>query len=56
MLYIRAVSGEGLVVLDLASFHETLPEGVSPARALKKNVSRHVRAVKVQAKAGIFGW
>ncbi|CAE7330933.1 ANK1 [Symbiodinium sp. CCMP2592] len=36
MLHIRRVSGEGLVALDLASFHETLPVGVSPVRALKQ--------------------
>ena len=39
MLRIRTVSGEGLVVLDLSSFHETLPANVCPVRALKQQLN-----------------
>ena len=39
MLRIQTVSGEGLVVLDLASFHETLPADVGPVRALKQHLN-----------------
>ena len=38
MLRIQTVSGEGLVSLDLASFHETLPADVCPVRALKQHL------------------
>ena len=38
MLHIRTVAGEGLLALDLASFHETLPAGMSPVRALKQHL------------------
>ena len=39
MLRIQTVSGEGLVVLDLVSFHDTLPADVGPVRALKQHLS-----------------
>ena len=39
MLRIQTVSGEVLVSLDLASFHETLPADVCPVRALKQHLN-----------------
>ena len=39
MLRIQTVSGEGLLILDLASFHETLPADVCPVRALKQHLN-----------------
>ncbi|OLP73222.1 Cortactin-binding protein 2, partial [Symbiodinium microadriaticum] len=39
MLRVRTASGEGLVVLDLASFHEMLPADVGPVRALKQHLN-----------------
>ena len=38
MLRVRTVAGEGLVALDLATFLETLSEGVLPVRALKQHL------------------
>ncbi|CAE7554630.1 MIB1, partial [Symbiodinium necroappetens] len=38
MLRIRTVSGERLVDVNLASFHATLPEGMSAVRALKQHL------------------
>ena len=37
MLHIRTLAGEGLLALDVASFHETLPAG-NPVRALKQHL------------------
>ncbi|CAE7828581.1 ANK1 [Symbiodinium sp. CCMP2592] len=38
MLRIRAVSGESLMEIDVGSFLQTLPAGMSPVRALKKHL------------------
>ena len=38
MLHICGVSGQPLESLDLASFHQTLPEGMPAVRALKQRL------------------
>ncbi|OLQ14727.1 Enolase 2 [Symbiodinium microadriaticum] len=38
MLQVRAVSGEGLIEINLVSFLETLPAEMSPVRALKQHL------------------
>ena len=55
MLRIQTVSGKALVVLDLASFHETLPADVGPVRALKQHLSSICGLPRFPAKAGVFG-
>ena len=38
MLQIRAVSGDGLIAIDVASFVETLPAEMHPVQALKEQL------------------